>query len=253
MMAKALGTTRLDVIAHPERVLTEAESLAFESMVAGRSARCPLAYILGEKEFYGLAFKVTPGVLIPRPETEVLVAECLKRVGDGSPVIADVGTGTGAAAIALAINLPRAGVYATEISDAALEVARANIENHQLSDRVTLLKGDLIEPLAGLGLSFDAVVSNPPYVRTRDISSLQPEVRLYEPLEAPDGGEDGLDAHRRLFPAGFRILRADGFVAVEVGLGQAGEVKRIASAAGFGHTETANDLAGIERVVIGHK
>ena len=187
-MARALGVSRLDVIAHPERVISQSQLATFYDMLGRRAARCPLAHILGEKEFFGLSFEVTPAVLVPRPETEVLVEEVLKRVGDDAG-IADVGTGSGAIAVALAVNLPRARVWATDTSEEALKVARANAEKHAVAGRVSMVRGDLLEPLIAMGLVFDAVVSNPPYVPSSEAVSLEPEVRQ-EPAEALYGGPD---------------------------------------------------------------
>ncbi|MCL5104401.1 MAG: peptide chain release factor N(5)-glutamine methyltransferase [Armatimonadetes bacterium] len=261
LMAEALGCSRLDVVAHPEREPSSEQSGAFHSMLDRRTARYPFAYLLGRKEFFGLELALTPDVLVPRPETEVLVEECLKRLlaRDCSlfPVpcsltVADLGVGSGAIAIAVAANLPSARIYATEISPEAAKVAGANIEKHQLADRVTILEGDLVEPLAGLGIEFDAVLSNPPYIPSAEIGELEPEVR-FEPIGALDGGPDGLDAYRRLFPEARTLLREGGFAAVEVGAGQAGRVSDIALVSGYGRVETARDLAGIMRVVIASK
>lgn len=253
MMARAVGGSRLDAITHPERVLPDEALAGFRSMLDRRLARCPLAYILGHREFYGLEIDVRPGVLVPRPETEVLVEECLKRLERESPLIADIGAGSGAIGVSLAGSLPCARVYTTEISPTAVEVARANIEKHSLSDRVILLEGDMLQPLFGLSLEFDAVVSNPPYISSGEFDSLQPEVSLYEPREALDGGPDGLDAYRRILPDSLRLLADDGFTAVEVGAGQSDAVREMAGSAGYRDTEVALDLAGIERVVIAYR
>lgn len=253
IMARALGRPRLYVIAHSEYSLTESECAGFEAMVEQRAARWPLAYIIGSKEFFGLDLEVRPGVLVPRPETEVLVEQCLQRVRGETPVVADVGAGTGAIAVAVATNLPRARVYATEVSPLALEVARANITKHSLAERVTLAAGDLCGPLAVLGLEFDAILSNPPYIPTAEIDRLQPEVRDYEPRQALDGGPDGLDVYRRLLPDAITLLKPGAFTAVEVGACQAADVARIARSAGYCSVETVNDLAGIERVVVAYR
>lgn len=253
MMARVLGCSRLSVIAHPERVLFESEQIAFESMVDKRAGHCPLAYITGHREFYGLDFHVEPGVLIPRPETEILVDACADRLKAESPVIADIGVGSGAIAVALAVTLPSAVIYGTDISDAALKVAGVNVEKHDVAEQVTLMKGDLLEPLKSLGLRLDAVVSNPPYIPTADLAGLQPEVRLYEPVGALDGGEDGLNAYRRLLPDAYELLSDSGFVAVEIGIGEPESVVEIAREAGYRRTEVIDDLAGIPRVVIAYK
>ena len=253
LMAHALKCSRLDVIAHPERDLSESEIAEFSLLLDRRAGRCPVAYMLGVKEFYGLEFDVSPGVLIPRPETEALVDVCLSRIGREPVLIAEVGVGSGAIAVTLAANLVSARIYATEISTAALEVARQNVEKHQLAERVSLFEGSFLEPLADLGLRFDAVVCNPPYIPSGEIAALEPGVRDYEPAEALDGGQDGLDAYRLLFPAASGLLRDGGFVAVEVGVGQAEAVQEMADGAGYGGIESVCDLAGIPRVVIGYK
>ncbi len=255
LMARVLRCSRLDVIAHPERSLTDLEQAEYNALVNKRISRYPLAYILGRKEFYGIEIEVRAGVLIPRPETEILVEECLRRlrncVGNGRlPVIADIGVGSGAIAIAIAINLPSIEVYATETSMAALEVARLNVEKHKLSRRVRLLEGNLCEPLRCMKGQFDAIVSNPPYIPTSEIGNLQPEVKLYEPMEALDGGADGLDVYRKLIPDAHELLKERAFLAVEVGAGQADAVARIAQSAGYRQCEVVPDFAGIERVVI---
>jgi release factor glutamine methyltransferase len=219
-------------------------------MLERRARREPLAYITGRTEFFGIAIDITPGVLVPRPETEILVEQTLARLKRRAPIIADIGVGTGAIAIALATNLPDATIYATDLSRIALKVARANVKKHHLSRRVMVLKGDLLEPMADQHIRSDAIVSNPPYIPSGDIPSLQPEVSRHEPTQALDGGPDGLRAYRRLLPEARALLSESGFVAVEVGAGQASAVREIAEAAGYSRIEIVRDLAGIERVVI---
>lgn len=259
MMAHALGCSRIDVIAHTQRIPSAQELAIFRDMLDNRALRYPLAYILGKKEFFGLDFIVSPAVLIPRPETEILVEECLKRVGD-TPNIVDIGTGSGAIAVALAVNVPKAKVWATDTSEEALKVARANVEKHGVADRVSIVWGDLLEPLLCVvpghhvpaqhrGLqqkAFDVIVSNPPYIPSEVIESLEPEVR-YEPREALDGGLDGLNAYRRLFSQAVNLGK---MIAVEIGIEQASPVIQIAKATGWVDVEIIRDLAGIERVAI---
>ncbi|MCE5323910.1 peptide chain release factor N(5)-glutamine methyltransferase [bacterium] len=256
LMTKVLGCAKLDIIAHPERKLSDYEQQTFYRLLEKRASRYPLAYILGNKEFYGLDIEVSPGVLIPRPETELLVEECIKRLKPSQtikPLIADVGTGSGAISVAIAANIPNAIIYATEISPDALKVARHNIENHQLTERVHLVEGDFLEPLKSLGVEFDAIVSNPPYIPSVDIETLEPEIAVYEPRSALDGGVDGLDAYRSIFPDAIGLLRENGFIAVEVGMGEASAVKGIAISAGYRKTAIFKDLAGVDRVVIAKK
>ena len=252
IMARVLGCSRLDIIAHPERCLSDSELASFTADIQTRSSRYPLAYILGHKEFYGIDFDVAPGVLVPRPETEVLVEECIKRIPAESPLIADIGVGTGAIAVALAVKIPGARVWATEISLAAAKVARINIEKNHVADRVHVIMGDLLNPLTDLGFKYDVIVSNPPYIPSGVIETLQPEVRLYEPSEALDGGVDGMDAYRRMFAQARDMLRKSGFIAVEIGIEQAEPVKNIAVSSGYGQIDIIRDLAGIERVVVAY-
>lgn len=245
LLAHAIHASRLDILAHPERALSEDELAALAEMLQKRATRYPLAYIVGERDFFGLPINVTPAVLIPRPETESLVEQMLSRLQANATVV-DVGTGTGAIAIALAVHLPEARIWAIDTSEEALKVARVNAEKHAVSDRVITLSGDLLEPVIGEGRRFDAVVSNPPYIPSAVIQSLEPEVRC-EPIGALDGGVDGLDAYRRIFP---QAALCTNMVAVEFGIGQADSVADIARAAGFGEVEIVRDLAGIQRVAI---
>lgn len=250
MLARVLTTSRLGVIAHPGRPLSPAQAAEFQRTVERRESREPLAYILGTREFFSLDFQVTPGVLIPRPETELLVEIAVDRLAGRSVRIADIGTGSGAVAVAAAVNIPSALMLATDVSDAALEVAAANAAKHLVTDRVSFSRGDLLEPLVRAGGAFDAVLCNPPYVPTSEIAALQPEVSRWEPIEALDGGPDGLDVFRKLLPEAVSVLAEDGFLAVEVGAGQARGVRGLALAAGYGSVECFKDLAGIERVVV---
>lgn len=258
LAAHVLDSSRLDIIAHPERLLTEREAEDYRLLTEKRASRYPLAYLLGRREFHGIDIEVAAGVLVPRPETEVLVEQCVGRLdrqdtrGDGLTV-ADIGAGSGAIAVALGKELPSARVYATEVSPIALKVARANVQKQNLSTRVTVFEGDLLDPLLGLGVVFDAIVSNPPYIPSGDIESLQPEVSRFEPREALDGGPDGLVVYRRLMPEALRMLRSGGFIAVEIGGGQADAVREIATRGGYARVEVVPDLAGIQRVVIAYR
>lgn len=251
ILSHVLNCSRLELIAHPDNAVSEVEKQCFEELLSRRMAREPLAYILGRKEFYGLEIAVSPGVLIPRPETELLVDVCIKRLGKGEYVLVDVGTGSGAIAVALASNLPQSTVYAVDISASALQVAKYNIQSYSLEDRVHLAQGDLLEPISDK--MFHAVISNPPYVPSSQIPLLEPEIALHEPVEALDGGEDGLEVYRRLIPAALNLLRECGFLAVEVGYSQAESVAQLFQSAGYNTVETFRDLSGIERVVVGTK
>ncbi len=226
----------------PGWLIEPAEARAFADMARRRREREPVAYILGSKPFRSIELRVDPRVLIPRPETEHLVEAAL-GLPEGARVV-DVGTGSGAVALALKAERPDLEVLGTDASTAALSVARANAL--LLGLEVTLLEGDLLEPVSG---RIDAVVSNPPYVAEGDRDRLAPEIARYEPAEALFAGEDGLAVYRRLIPA----ARAAGaaVVALEVGEGQAGPVAALLREAGFERTAAERDLAGIERVVRG--
>ncbi len=237
----------------------------------------PLQYITGETEFYGLPFVVTPDVLIPRPETEHLVEKAIeiataldssvtgldfsraeshrKQDWASAPAgflrIVDVGTGSGAIAVALARHLPAAQITALDISQPALRIARQNAGCNGVSGSIRFLQGDLLEPLNGEW--FDMIVSNPPYVPTPDQDSLAVEVRDYEPALALFAGQDGLDIYRRLIPAAYPLLAPGGFLLLEIGQGQSEAVGTLLENAGFGQIEFVPDLQSIPRVVCGRR
>ncbi len=221
----------------------------FESLVARRRLREPVARITGRREFWGLDFEVAPAVLVPRPESELLVETALARLGDRAArwEIADVGTGSGCLAVALARELPRARVAATDICPDALEVARRNAARHGAADRVAFRRADLLDGLPG---PFDLIVSNPPYVPDAVIDTLAPEVRRHEPAAALRGGPDGLDTVRRLVTATASRLRAGGWLVIEIGAGQSGEAADIGREAGMRTVAVHPDLQGIPRSVV---
>lgn len=221
----------------------------FEPLVARRRRREPVARITGRREFWGLDFEVTPAVLVPRPESELLVETALARLGDRTAAwaVADVGTGSGCLAVALARELPRARVAATDVSPEALAVARRNASRHGAADRVTFLHTDLLDGLPG---PFDLIVSNPPYVPDGVIDTLAPEVRDHEPAAALRGGQDGFDTVRRLVDAAAERLRPGGRLIVEIGAGQSGDAGGIARRAGLQVCDALPDLQGIPRAVV---
>ncbi len=251
ILAHVLGCSRLEIIAHSQWEVSQWQQQLFEELLARRVAREPLAYILGVKEFYGLKIIVPRGVFIPRPETELLVDECVSRLSDCECVIADIGTGTGAIAIALALALPKATVYAVDVCSEALKTAEGNVRMYNLHDRVHIVEADLLEPFC-CGM-LDAVVSNPPYVPAGEIPYLAPEISLYEPRRALDGGIDGLQVYKALVPAALKALKQGGFLAVEVGYGQSEQVIRIFESSGYANFEKREDLSGVERIVVGTK
>ncbi|MBM4391552.1 MAG: peptide chain release factor N(5)-glutamine methyltransferase [Deltaproteobacteria bacterium] len=249
VLAHALGIDRVKVYLLFDRPMGEAELLPIRELVRRRGQREPLAAVLGRKEFYGREFVVTPGVLVPRPDTETLIEALLPRLQGDSVYVADVGSGTGCIGLTLALENPAVRLYAIDLADAALANTRANVEKHGLGKRVGVLKGNLLAAIPA-SRPVDWVVSNPPYVPSADIEGLEPEVRVHEPRLALDGGRDGLDAYRALVPQA--AARARVGVALEVGKGQAPAVSEMLAREGF-RVDVCRDLAGVERVVVGVK
>lgn len=218
----------------------------FESFVARRLAREPIAYILGRKEFWSLDFAVGPGALVPRPETETLIEEMLKAFPDrGAPLdVLDLGTGTGCLLVAALSEYPGARGVGADSSSDALAWARRNVEAHRVDAELT--KTDFAE-IEG---SYDVILSNPPYIRATDIPGLAPDVRLFEPVQALDGGTDGLDAYRALARRIGALLKPGGRAFLEIGEGQAREVAALMTAQGLGIAKIQPDLAGIPRCIV---
>jgi release factor glutamine methyltransferase len=243
----APSANRAWLIAHEDEVVASHINAALAALVERRVAGEPMQYIASETEFYGLPFFVNRDVLIPRPETEHLVERAiLLAQGFAQPQIVDVGTGSGAIAVALASKLPNAQITATETSDHALAVARENAKRNGIAGRIRFMQGDLLDPV--VGEQFDIVVSNPPYVPERDRILLSVEVREFEPSQALFAGEDGFAIYRRLIPAAFGTLVSGGYILLEIGYGQADAVRALLGAAGFTQIEFATDLQGIPRV-----
>ncbi|HEY1159756.1 MAG TPA: peptide chain release factor N(5)-glutamine methyltransferase [Terracidiphilus sp.] len=212
----------------------------------------PIQYITGETEFYGLPFRVTPDVLIPRPETELLVEKVLASAASfQAPRIVDVGAGSGAIAVALAHHLPCAAITAIDLSPAALTIARQNAALNAVSSRIRFLKGDLLAPVAHE--QFEIVVSNPPYVPTTDRPTLSVEVRDHEPALALFAGPDGLDIYRRLIPQAFAALVPGGFLALEIGFAQSPAIADLLASSGFHQIEFLPDLQSIPRVALAQR
>jgi release factor glutamine methyltransferase len=246
LLADLLGVGRAYLYAHPEEEVPVDILHQWQSRLERRVRREPLAYILGKAGFYGLEFTVTPDVLVPRPETEVLVRAVLARQ---PTTVADIGTGSGCIAVAVAVNLPQARVWATDISEVALRVARENAERHGVAERIHFLQGDLLQPLEGM--RFDVIASNPPYVAESERLSLQPEVREWEPAQALFVQGDPLHFHRRLAAEAHFHLHGGGWLMMEVGMGQAEAVAALLEEAGYRQVRILDDLAGIGRVVEG--
>jgi len=247
MLCAALALNRVGLYLNFDKPLTDAELAAFRGMVARRAKREPLQYILGSQEFMGLDFQVTPAVLIPRHDTEVLVTEGIKR-GAAARSVLDIGSGSGCVAIAIAKALPQAEVSSVDVSADALAVARDNAQRNEAA--VRFFEGSLFEPFPGR--RFDMIVSNPPYIPAAEIATLQQEVRGFEPVSALEGGEDGLDFYRRITERAPEHLTPGGWLLFEVGAGQAPQVFALLKSNGFTvDCFTQTDPAGIERVVGG--
>ncbi|MDQ7794184.1 MAG: peptide chain release factor N(5)-glutamine methyltransferase [bacterium] len=250
LLAWARGCTRAELLGDREERLTARELARYRRALDRRARGEPVAYLLGRREFMSLDFEVNPAVLIPRPETEVLVEEACRLVAGRGAVLADAGTGSGAVAVALAHHCPGTVVYATDCSEAALEVARRNARRLGVGDRVRFHAGDHLEPLQAAGVAgISGVLSNPPYVPTADLARLPVDVRAFEPLLALDGGPDGLRSHRILAAEAARLLGPGGWLGLEVGPGQAQAVAAIMAGAGFGGPRVLPDLAGRPRAV----
>ena len=216
MLTNVLGVPRHRLYAVQDQGLPAQAHQALAQFIERRLKREPLAYILGHKEFYGIDLVVDPGVMVPRPETELLVERailvCMERMDQGRPVVVDVGTGAGGIAINLALHLPKARVFATEVSPSALEVARANIRTHKVEERITLVQGNLLATVEG---PVDVIVANLPYIPSDRLKKLQPEVR-WEPPIALDGGPDGLDLIRKLLGQARENLSRSGIALLEI-------------------------------------
>jgi release factor glutamine methyltransferase len=214
----------------------------------------PVAYILGKKEFWSLEFLVTPAVLIPRPETELLVEASLKKAAGGKKplVIGEMGCGSGAVIVSLARELGPGRFYATDTCSYALGVARRNAIRHGVENKISFLRSDLLAALISQGLKgeLDQVLSNPPYIPRGQMPSLPGEIRLYEPKQALDGGEDGFLVYRRLIPQALTFLKPGGWLLLEMGEGQAGAISALLwQAGGFGEIEVWRDYQGMDRVI----
>jgi release factor glutamine methyltransferase len=244
----ATSRDRAFLLTHPDTELTPAQQSIYEQWLGRRAKHEPVQYITGEQEFYGLTLRVTPAVLIPRPETEHLVEALLQRVArDTSLRIADIGTGSGAIAIALANALPRATVTALDVSAPALQIAHENAERHKVADRIRFLESDLLSAVAHE--KFDVIVSNPPYIPESEI--LEPQVRDYEPYAALYAGPSGLDIYQRLIPQAWHALKPQGWLLMEIGHGQRDALAKLLS--DWNEVKLTLDLQQIPRVAIARR
>lgn len=256
LLARVLGCDRLRLFLDHDRPLGDPERDRFRELVRLRAAGRPVAYLLGEREFYSLRFAVDERVLIPRPETEHLVDAALERLGHAvargreRPWVLEVGTGSGCVAAAIARQQPAARVVATDLSRRALEVARANLASCGVGERVRLVAADALEAFSGAAGGFDLIVSNPPYVAASELAALPRDVREHEPVEALHGGADGLGVYRRIAEGARRVLAAGGAVVVELGAGRRPGVEAVFREAGFGSIHVNRDYNRVDRVLM---
>ncbi len=257
LLAYSLGVRRIDLYLNHDQPLSDAELRQFKALIKRRVAHEPLAYITGTREFWSLDLSVNPSVLIPRPETECLVEAVLPflEAADGTTRrVLDLGTGSGAVVIALAHEYPEHRYVAMDRSLAALRTARNNAATHRLAHCIDWFCGDWDTALAPGREPFDLIVSNPPYIRSRDLDGLQAEIRQHEPNLALDGSADGLRCLRRIIGAAHRFLKIGGRVALEMGYDQAGDVRSIAKGLGcYGPVQVVKDYSGLDRVAVMEK
>jgi release factor glutamine methyltransferase len=254
LLLHVLQLDRAALLAYPMRSLTEQQLAIYQAAIIRRLGHEPIQYITGQQEFFGLALKVTPATLIPRPETEHLVEAVLERLPTDRPLrLLDIGTGTGAIALALAAHLPHAQVTALDLSAEALEVARENATAHHLEARVDFLLSDLLTglPLKDQAAAFDAIVSNPPYIPESDRAELHPQVRDFEPAQALFAGSRGLDIYRRLIPQAYAALKPGGWLALEIGHGQRDELAILLES--WSNVSFVDDLQQIPRVALAQR
>jgi release factor glutamine methyltransferase len=256
LLAHSLGRDRTWLYLHFSDPLDEKQINKIEALLRRRERREPVAYIVGHKEFFGLDFEVTSAVLIPRPETELLVEtavqwsiiNCQLSIVNGKFTIIDVGTGSGCIVVVLAKHLPDAAIFAVDTSPETLLLARRNAERNEVSSRITFLQGDLLGPLPE---PVDLIVSNPPYVSRAEVAAAMPEVSRYEPRLALDGGEDGLEVIRRLLPQAREKLKPGGSLLIEIGASQGQAVRQLAQFHFPGAAVAVKkDLAGLDRLLV---
>lgn len=250
LLTYAIDRDRGYLITHTDDLLTHERVEAFRSFIARRAAGEPLQYITGHQEFYKLDFEVTPDVLIPRPETELVIEIATELLRDAPEAfLADIGTGSGCIAISLLHNFPGVQALATDVSPAALLLAKKNAERHGVLERLTLVPSDCFSHVDAQ-LTFSLILSNPPYVADQEIETLQTEVREHEPRTALSGGSDGLDVIRRLLCEAPRFLRAGGHFVFEIGFGQSEAVRKLSDPNVWNVVEIRQDLQAIPRVVV---
>ncbi|NBO92321.1 MAG: peptide chain release factor N(5)-glutamine methyltransferase [Planctomycetia bacterium] len=253
LLGHALGCPKIALYTRYEEIPSVTQRAAFKDLVQQRITGRPVAYLLGKKEFYSLEFEVGPSVLIPRPDSEWLVAEtealvkCLPTAA-----VLDLGTGSGCLAVAIAVRVKSAAITAVDISREAVEIASRNATKHKVSDRVRIVQGDLFGPI-GSDTAFDVILSNPPYIPSADVQNLDPGVRNFEPHLALDGGPDGFTIINRLLEQAPAVLKPGGAILIEIGHDQADEARRRFAAGGWSIDREVKDNAGHVRVLRGRR
>ena len=252
LLQKSLGDVdRLYILLNLDKVLSEDEEKTFIKYINERLENRPIAYIVGNREFMGLDFYVKEGVLIPRPDTEILVEEVIELAKNKGDInILDIGTGSGAITVSLAKYLPNAKITSVDIEDIPLEVGRINAKSNEVEDRIEFVKSNLFENI-DKDMKFDIIVSNPPYIKREVVENLDKQVKDYEPYTALEGGEDGLDFDREITKQSKLYLKENGILAYEVGHDQSEDVSKLMIDGGYTNIYTKKDLQGFERVVIG--
>lgn len=264
LLAHVLGLERLQLHMYPAVAVETPSANLFQHLVQRRTQGEPVAYLTGHQEFMGLDFQVSPAVLIPRPDTELLVESVLAYLqedtadeeSNDSPLAADIGTGSGCIAVSLAVLCPALTIMAVDLSPEALKVAKKNKASHQVEDRVLLRQGDLLAPVREWtegGKLLDVIVSNPPYITEEEMTQLDESVAGYEPHSALAGGREGLDFYRRLTEEAPALLRTGGLLAFEIGHEQGGVVAALMKHQGLHQVQVLKDLAGYDRVVLGRR
>lgn len=251
LLAHAQGCKRIELYTRFDEVAEESVRASFRELVSKRLEGCPVAYLLGFKEFFSLEFEVSPAVLIPRPDTETLVLAALEAATPNCSIF-EIGTGSGAVAVSLARHLPSARIVATDLSAEALEIALRNAERHGVACRIRFLQGDLFQPLDAEA-RFDLIVSNPPYIPSAEIETLSRTVRDFEPRTALDGGPDGLDVIRRIVVESPRFLKPGGWLLLEAAPNQHAEAAKLMESAALAVLPPLPDAAGRPRVSRGRK
>ncbi|MHB8411396.1 MAG: peptide chain release factor N(5)-glutamine methyltransferase [Candidatus Acidiferrales bacterium] len=254
LLMHILGCDRTWLYAHPETLLDTEIARKYFELVMRRTAGTPTQYLTGKQEFWGLEFEVTPAVLIPRPETEHIIEIALERLGElcvrGPLRIADIGTGSGCLAVALAHELPHSEIFVTDISASALDVARRNVAHHGVAGRISFIECNLLDALSNEAREFDLIVSNPPYIARDDEAQLPREIREHEPPEAFFCGPTGAEIYAPLIAQSAELLRCGGFLVLEIGYGALDRVRPLFDEfQAWSEIRVTNDLAGIPRVI----